>query len=208
MAETRTLRDEWEVQPRLESLDLNKPRLLNVRTTAIGAAADATLYHPANAAGTFSYHQGVFALRNEFVGDVWKVDRTNGVETIRNDTKRVKIVFSNVDIACDDEHQPKPRSSKGSGTERLCLGNDLFSGLPHYFSLPQSGQNDWAIYYLMVASDGAVELSLPIVKGGTFKNFIERLYLSDGSDLDTVSKLSLDDKDIADDFDPKVARKK
>ena len=59
----------------------------------------------------------------------------------------------------------------------------------------------------MVALNGAVELSCPIVKGGTFVSFIERLYLSDGSDLDGEFKLSLNDHDAATDFDPKVARK-
>jgi hypothetical protein len=59
----------------------------------------------------------------------------------------------------------------------------------------------------MVAPDGAVELSCATVKGGKFAKFIERIYLSDGSDLTSEPKLSLDDNDVANDFDPKVARK-
>jgi hypothetical protein len=59
----------------------------------------------------------------------------------------------------------------------------------------------------MVAPNGAVELTCCGVKGGKFHNFIERIYLSDGSDFDGDLKLLLDDRDIADDFDPKVARK-
>ena len=35
---------------------------------AIAASADATSFHPANSAGTFSYHQGTFGLRKEYVG--------------------------------------------------------------------------------------------------------------------------------------------
>jgi len=204
---TRILREDWETSPRLVELQLEKSKLLTVRSTAVGAAADATPFHPANAAGTFSYQHGTFALRHEhvFAGSPWTVERPNGVEAIRNESNRTKLVFANVDIACNDEHQPKPRSRKGAGAERLCVGNSLFGDLPHY--VPHVPVHDgWTIYYLMVAPNGAVELSCPVVEGGTFVSFIERLYLSDGSDLDGEFKLSLDDHDAAH-FDPKVARK-
>ena len=207
MAPTRILKEQWEIEPRLEYLQLDKAKLLNVRTTAVGAAADATPFHPANTAGTLSYHFGTFALRHEFVGGGWVLDRSNGVETIKNEARRIKIVFANVDIACSDEHEPKPRSSKGAGAERLCAGNDLFGGLPRYAPMVQPSIDGWTVYYLMVAPDGAVELSCPIVKAGSFQHFVERLYLSDGSDLYAEPKLSLNNDDIAVDFDPKVARK-
>ena len=58
----------------------------------------------------------------------------------------------------------------------------------------------------MVAPNGAAELSRAIVEGGRFTKFIERLYLSDGSDLDAEPKL-LDNDERADEFDPHVARK-
>lgn len=204
----RVLREEWEVVPRLVEMQLEKEKLLNTRSIAVGASADATPFFPANSPGTFSYHYGTFALRNEFVGENWEVDRSNGVETIKNECMRIKVVFANVDVACDDAHEPRPRSSKGAGAERLCAGNDLFGGLPRYVKVSGAGEDGWTVYYLMVAPNGAAELSRPIVKGGTFQQFIERLYLSDGSDLDAEPKLSLDDDDAATNFDPKVARKK
>lgn len=205
---TRILREDWETGPRLAELQLERARLLAVRSAAVGAAADATPFHPANAAGTFSYQHGTFALRSEhvFPGSPWTVERPGGVEAIRNDSIRTKVVFANVDIACNDDHQPKPRSSKGAGAERLCFQNSLFSDLPHHVQhVPV--EDVWTIYYLMVSPNGAVELSCPVVKGGTFVSFIERLYLSDGSDLDGEFKLLLDDQDAEDDFDPKIARK-
>ena len=176
---------------------------------ALGGAAEAsTSFHAANAEGTFAYHVGTFALRKEHYGETWKIDRENGVESIRNDADRIKVVFANVDIACSDARDPKPRSSKGSGSEKLCAGNDLFGGLPRYVETPEKTATSWTVYYLMVAPNGAVELSCPIVKDDTFKKLVERIYLSDGSDFDTEPRLSLDDQDIADDFDPQVARKK
>jgi hypothetical protein len=205
MVETVVLREPWDVDRRLAELDLGtRDRLLRVRAIAISASADATPFHPANAAGTLAYQHGTFALRDEYVGEVWRVDRPNGVETIRNDKTKVNIVFCNVDIAChdDDNIKPKPRSRKGAGAERVCNGN-LFPSLPEYAPRPLDGS---VTFYLMVDENGAAELTRPVVKGGTFTHYIERIFLSDGSDLD-ATKIALDDGDAADGFDPQVIRK-
>lgn len=204
LVETRILREDWEVQRRLAELELEKTKLLEVRSTAVGAAADATQFHPANAAGTLSYQHGTFALRHEHVGKSWLLDRPNGVEAIRNEARKLRLVFANVDIACDPDREPTPRSSKGAGAELLCAGN-LFGELPR-FARPSQEQG-WTTYYLMVAPDGAVELSCCAVRARTFKDFVERLFLSDGSDLDSELKHLVEDQDVAADFDPKVARK-
>ena len=126
LAETKILREDWEVGPRLAELRTDKEKLLRVRSTAVGAAADATPFHPANAAGTLSYQHGTFSLRNEHVSkNEWESDRPNGVEVIKNAAVRTRFVFANVDVACNDEHEPKARSDKGAGAERLCAGNGL-----------------------------------------------------------------------------------
>jgi hypothetical protein len=65
--ETVVRREPWEVGARLAELQLGPiGRLLRVRSIAISASADATPFHPANAAGTFAYQHGTFALRDEF----------------------------------------------------------------------------------------------------------------------------------------------
>lgn len=207
-AKTKVLREDWEVVPRLQELRLDREALLRVRTIAVGAAADATPFHPANAAGTFSYQHGTFALRNENVGiKGWQSGRPAGVEAIENEEIRVRVVFANVDIAGNDEHEPHARSDKGAGAERLCAGNGLFGDLPRYagddFARSDSG---WMTFYLMVAPNGAVELSRATVEYGRFATFHERLYLSDGGDLASEPK-PLEDKTPSDEFDPQVARK-
>jgi hypothetical protein len=205
LTKARIFREDHEVNSRLAELRLEKAKLLSVRSIAVAAAADATPFHPANAAGTFSYQQGTFALRMEHDGDGWASERPNGVEAIHNGAINVRVVFANVDVACHDEHEPRPRSGKGAGAERLCQGNDLFGGLPRYVDI--SGEMAGTTYYLMVAPNGAAELSCATVKGGKWEKFIERLYLSDGSDLDGEAKLPLDDQEKGDEFDPKVVRK-
>jgi hypothetical protein len=204
MIETVIRREPWDVDRRLAELKLDRGRLLKVRSIAISAGADATPFHPANATGTLSYQHGTYALRDEFVGADWKMDRPNGVEAIRNEALKLNVVFANVGAAGDDEQKPKPRSPKGSGAERVCVGN-LFGSLPEYAPAETKG---WATYYLMVAENGAAELTRPVVKNGTFTAYVERIYLSDGSDLDLARKSGdLDDGDAATDFDPQVVRK-
>jgi hypothetical protein len=200
---TRILREPWDVDRRLAELGLTREGLLNVVTVALVEAANATPYHCANAAGTFSYQHGTWALRQEFVEGEWTLDRCDGVEAIWNGNQKVRVIFSNVDIACNDEQPPKPRSRKGAGAERACMGN-LFGDLPRYAPRP-SGED--ATYYLMVDETGAAELTRPVVKGGTFSAYIERLYLASG-DVFSGRILSLgDDENGLGDFDPQIARK-
>ena len=202
LVETRILRESWEVEPELIRLDLTKAGLLRVRTMALAAGADATPFHAANAAGTFQYHYGIFGLRNEFVGDLWRVDRPDGIEVIRNDVQNLFVGFANVDVACNDEHRPIPRSKKGAGAERATQST-LFGALPTYAQIPAGSRS---FYYLMVALDGAAEFSRPIVQNGEFVAFVDRIYLTNGGDLGG-SERSFEDGDIADNFDPLVLRK-
>nr|WP_294544396.1 hypothetical protein [uncultured Rhodopila sp.] len=200
---TRILKEPWEVDPELARLNLTRAKLLKVRTMALGAAADATGYHAANAAGTFSYHGGIYGLRDELVGEHWRQDRPNGIEAVRNDAKNVILSFVNVDLACNDMHNPVPRSKKGSGAEKVSQGKGLFDDLPAFAEAPTS---PYAFYYLMVDEQGAVELSRPVVKYQTFSAFIDRIYLSSGDDFDGASR-SFDEDETPMDFDPQVLRK-
>lgn len=203
MIEIQTLREPWEVDSRLAQMGLGKKTLLECVSVAVSAAADVTPFHAANAAGTFSYQHGTWALRDRHAGTDWVLDRTESVEAIKNERLKIRIIFSNVDIACSDDQKPKPRSRKGAGSERVCIGNLFGDNLPEYAPNQPDG---WATYYLMVDERGASELTRPVVKGGTFTAWIERIYLSDGSDLE-IDILDLDDGVRADEFDPLVARK-
>lgn len=202
LVETKIYQELWDVDLRLSQLALSRSKLLAVVTVALNERANATPFHPANAAGTFAYQHGTWSLRNEFVGGLWVEDRADGVEAIRNETLKIKVAFSNVDLACNDDHLPKPRSHKGAGAERAS-GSDMFGDLPHYAPMPS---DDWSLYYLMVDEAGAAELTRPVVKGGTFSAAIERIYLSQGGD-DLGAKLLDNNDDIANDFDPQVARR-
>jgi hypothetical protein len=163
--------------------------------------ANATDFHPSNAPGTFGYHHGTWTLRDQFVGERWVVDRSDGIEAILNEGLNLKIAFCNVDLSCDDDHIPKPRSEKGAGAERAS-GTPLFGYLPHY--APRTTESS-KLYYLMVDQNGATELTRPVVSGGTFLAAIERIYLSNGGDDDLA--VESEDTGPVDNFDPQVVRK-
>lgn len=203
MVETQFWREPWDVSRRLSEMGLKLEPLLNVVRAALAAGADATPFHASNAGGTYRYQTGVWAMRDNHVGDVWSVDRENSIEAIKNESLKIKIAFSNVDVACLDERDPKPRSKKGRGAEVACSGNLLPMNLPKYAPRQDDG---WATYYLMVDGAGAAELSRPIVSGETFQAFVERIYLSDGSEFDP-ERIPLDDDELLQEFDPLVSRK-
>jgi hypothetical protein len=199
--ETMILREPWDVDQRLNQLDLTRVGLLEARDVAMNERANATDFHPSNAPGTFGYHHGTWAIRNQFVSERWAVDRSDGIEAIRHDDLKLRIAFCNVDLACNDDHIPKPRSEKGAGAERAS-GTPLFGSLPQYAPRPGGG---WMLYYLMIDQDGAAELTRPVVSGGTFTAAVERIYLSSGGD-DETAHLG-EDTGPLDNFDPQVARK-
>lgn len=204
LVETVVRQEADDCSARLRVLGTSFAQLLRVRDVALQEAANATPFHCANAAGTFAYQHGVFALRHEHVDvDGWRLDRSEGVEGIINNALQVRILFSNVDVACRLDLPPKPRSAKGSGAERVCSGN-LFGHLPEYSQRPEEGM---ATYYLMVDEEGAAELTRPIILDGTFKSYVERIWLSNGLGDDLVDRPGLDSDDAVSDFDPQVARK-
>jgi hypothetical protein len=60
---TRVLHEKWDVDARLSELGLDRDGLLKVRDMALNERNNATPHHCANAAGTFAYQSGIFALR-------------------------------------------------------------------------------------------------------------------------------------------------
>jgi hypothetical protein len=201
MVETQYFREPWDADQRLNQLDLTREGLLEVRDVAMNERANATDFHPSNAPGTFGYHHGTWALRDRFVGDRWIVDRSDGIEAIWNEELKLKIAFCNVDLACNDDHIPKPRSEKGAGAERAS-GTPLFGALPQYAPRQTESQK---LYYVMVDQNGAAELTRPVVSGGTFHAALEQIYLSDGGDDDPA--VTGEDTGPVDNFDPQVVRK-
>lgn len=203
--ETKIIREPWDADRRLMELRLDKPKLLKARDIAVSSAANATPFHAQNASGTFAYHDGIWAIRNEFIdGVVWKLDRAGGIEAIQCEELKLRIAYCNVDVACNDFHYPRPRSKKGAGAERIGGGPGLFDHLPDFARTPRG---PWSLYYLMVDEFGATELTRPIIEKNTFLAPVERIYLSKGDDEDKLSR-PYEPQSPMEEFEPIIIRKK
>jgi len=204
--ETVIRRDAWEVEPRLAQIGVTSSGFRRVRDVACAARANVTNFHAANAPGTLAYQDGVWCLRDEFVGEDWLMERPGGVEAIVSLKSQVRIAFANVDRCCDENHHPLPISEKGSGAETLCEGN-LFDGLPT-FAREQTSLGI-PLFYCMIDPDGRVELSRPTIVGRTFGPCVERNFISNGpGDDDDGSKLFVDPlDDDAVQITPTITRK-
>lgn len=172
---------------------------------ALASAATASPLHPSNAAGMFSYMDGVKGLRAENLEGNWDIFCEEGVEGIKNEYLKIRVLFANVHQACGKEH-PKARSRKGAGSERIACG-DLFeaSGIELPISTVKFS-GDYRTYYLMVDPRGAMELSLPIVRNGQFLKCVERVFLIEGGDLENTIK-GLEEPSNEPDLDVIISRK-
>lgn len=203
---TNILQDPAEIDQRLAQLGLTREGLIRAVHVALAERNNATGLHPSNAAGTFSYHHGVAAIRREYLGDDWEIDRCDGIEAISNAALEIKVSFCNVDVACGQDH-PKPRSEKGAGAERAS-GPNLFehSGAGDLVAHAPKPVDGPALFYLMVDLQGRAELTRPVIAQRTFVAAVERIFLiEDVEEDDTI--LPFDTDDIADNFEPKIVRK-
>lgn len=190
---------------RLLELELAPDQLIAVADTARKWGDDASPLMPLNAPGTLAYIFGVDELRRQVVGDGWEVDREFGIEGVINRRLGLRIVFQNVDRACDLMLKPHPRTAKGNGAQQLS-GPTLFE---HYGTEPGPltaiKADGFTTYYLMVAEDGSVELSCPIVENGSFVAFVERIFVRRNGDDWEAEIISTDD--ATDEFDVIVSFK-
>lgn len=199
---------------RLADFGLTCAQFLAIRDAARAAADDASPLMPQNAPGTLAYIFGVEAMRGQLLDVDWQMDRTLGVEAVINHTLGIRVIYQNVDQACDPIFKPMPRSGKGSASERMCY----FPLFEHYGMtldadedrLPRDETVDpygdaMATYFAMVGEDGSVEFSCPIIRKKRFADFRERIFIDRaGDDWDSHIEPS---GDPAEDFDVAVTFK-
>lgn len=194
-----------EAVAKLKSMDMDRDKLIRVAAVAIGQANNVTSNFATNAWGTFAHHYGLAELRNQFVGPIWSIDRSEGIESIVHEAKMLKATFQNVDLAMG-KSDPKPRSPKGAGAERACEGNlGLFPDIPVYVPVIPDKYELWS---LMVDETGNLELSRPVVQGGTFSICRERILIADAEDWLGPNPKSGAGDDKGDDYEVRVSRKK
>lgn len=193
------------VDQRLADWGLVRQQFAAIAKVARSWADDASPVMPLNAPGTLAYIFGVAELRNQLVDEDWRVERKNGVEAVLNTRLGLRIGFHNVDAACDASFPPQPRSAKGSASEGLS-SQTLFE-FYGFEPGPLTGTSEDSVptYYVMVGEDGSVELSNPIIRDGTYRHFIERIFIYKPAE-DWAEDI-VDDEGPADDFEVDVSFK-
>lgn len=170
---------ESAVERRLAELGVSSEQIISVGRKARARHDDASPLMPINAPGSLAYIYGVEEMRHQIIDQDWVADRKAGVEAVVNRKLGIRIAYQNVDKACCPLWKPHPRSAKGTGSENLC-GPTLFE----YYGIDQGpltsvASDGLSTYYIMVAEDGGIELSCPIIENKTFSNFLERIFVLD-----------------------------
>jgi hypothetical protein len=185
----KILNVEYEIKNRLELLDLTKDKLSDVAKRAIAQKSNAVSNHPVNAAGTFAYHEGVKAMRDIFVDGVhWMKLIENGIEYIENPSKNIKVIYQNVDYACDQSHDPQPISKRGGSAKRNAINSNQLD----LFGRETPSVNVWVICVSENKGIVNAEISLPgdISKNGCFSQFIERIFILQNHEPENINNKS------------------
>ena len=212
MRDFAVLKDNIDVRVGLDRLELTKDQLVQAVDAAFLARINTVPNHALNAAGTYSYHEGIRKLRDVLVGDNWTVGRDNNVEYVENSSLMVRIAFCNVVHAASLIHDPEPVSPRRNATIAACHANSRQEQLdfgPAAEHDHDSMDSEWITYYLMVGVDGTAELSLPLVcESGHFSELVERIFLITEDDLENdPSLLQSPDEEPEPEIDIVVNRK-
>ena len=196
-----------DVNRRLAELAMFEEDILAIRNIACSMnATGSSLMFPPNGAGLLAYLYGTRELRATFLSRGWEIDQSFGTSGVRHPGKNLLAMYQNVDVACSKLDLPRPRTKKGAGSERLSQMT-AFAGMEDEVGTTYNGAVlNTASWHVMVAEDGAVEVSRAIIRNGEFSQFIERIFVHDGRGLDMFNKAN-DSNDDAIDFDVVVSRK-
>jgi len=206
-AATKVYIDDIDVDRRLSELGMDRQDIFDIRDVAASMhATGSSPLFPANGAGQLAYQYGTRELRATFMKRKWTIDQSYGTNGVRHPDHKIIVLYQNVVVACSLSDIPQARSRKGAGSERLSQGS-AFGLIEEVVPSTHSGEGlEVEVWYVMVAQDGAVEVTHALIKRGEFADFIERIFVHDGSDFDGLEDRGSSDDDAVD-FDVTISRK-
>lgn len=207
-AVTRVYQQDNDANRRLSELGMDRDDIVAIRDVACSmSATGSSPFFPANGAGQLAYQYGTRELREKFLSRGWRIDQSFGTSGVRHEDQKIVVIYQNVDTACSLANLPKPRSRKGAGSERLGQKNAfevIEDEVPSTYSVASLNVDVW---YVMVSESGAVEVTHAVVKNGEFSDFVERIFVDDGSGFSVFDTDGQDNDDDAIDFNISVSRK-
>jgi hypothetical protein len=211
---TKILRQDLEVDIRLNWFGVSQKDLHRIIFEAIGARANHVPHDPANAGGLLSYIFGTRALRGVFCQKKgWVINRSGNIESVYHPEKGIKVIFQNADSACDPDRDPGAISDKGPAAAKVVeLGQGTL--FPEYQKEEEAEQTEGAAaaWYFFVHTDGTdvtAELSWPkAIDDRQFKGFNERIFIVESGEWADIELSDLDADAAGDEYDVEVTRKK
>jgi len=184
MPNTDIYKTPHEIIGKLSEFGVTKKELIAVALQAAAARNNTTPFHPINAPGTYSYMEGVAALRAVFLTkEGWDMDRPSNIEAVTNKESNLTILFQNVDHACG-KSCPQAISGKGEGTKKFIENPTAY--LFDYMTEEDQLKENQNVWVLCVSSNGdelRAELSLPrSIEGQQFSSFKERIFIITGDE--------------------------
>jgi hypothetical protein len=207
----KIFREDHEVAPRLSLFDVTREELFRVVELAVGGRADAVPNDPVTAGGLFSYIFGTRGIREVFLPKGWIKDSTKNIESVIHPRSGIKLIFQNVDLACDEIRFPKAISGKGIASEQLIDVSIafLFKELEKEHQ-ERLNKTVWFFCVSAIGEDVRAELSLPLgIEGRQFSGFTERIFiLKDGDWRPTVIESpKADFSSMSQDYPISISRK-
>lgn len=190
------VKDERGVAARLRELfDVSLEDAIHIVLAAAGAKADAVDDDPLTAPGTFAYIYGTRAVRQTFRSRGWQLDRRDGVESVVNLERGLKLVFQNADLAASEHQDPKAVSEKGNASERAVrLAQGWLFPEMEREEVRRETAHLWFLFASIDGPDIRAELSRPrAIAEGQFVGFHERIFILKRGDLDKLS-IGFDDE--------------
>ncbi|MDF1624500.1 MAG: hypothetical protein P1V33_13665 [Pseudohongiella nitratireducens] len=211
----RRYKDETSAEEKLRQMGLDLEKLQQLSVKVAYARDTPTVFHPKSASGTYGYHEGVFHLRQNFVGiNGWLPYSKGGIEGIENEELGLIVLYQNVDQACCPV-DPSPLSS-GKGRRsaiKTLVQSQTFDFWPDELKAELEKKYDSSKIWFMCVSvrDGRVsaEFSRPyyLDENGSFGPFAVRIDILQSYSVDDIDQETLGDFSSGIDFDVDITKK-
>lgn len=213
MFATILYKDENDIQIKLQQFNVTLAELKDIIHQAVSARNESVDFDPITSPGQLSYIYGTRWLRNVFCSKEWAKYRTKkNIEGVIHPENQTKIIFQNVDEACNPFRLPKPVSAKGSASEELVRlhqsQGELFSDITQLSSLNDENSSVWYFCVSVVEGEVCAELSRPNkIANGKFDNFMERIFLVKRGEWEIPNIIDFDIEEAVQEFKINVSRK-
>ena len=195
-----------------QEFDTNRQTLVEIVAVAVAARARCTADSPRSAGSFYAWAAATTRLRQVFRPQGWDIGNEDGIETVVNHERKLKIAVLSTDQGtANSDRSPKNRTIKGPASEKVVrLNNQLELFTPE--EMGSTIESQYATWYLCIYDDGSrvrAELSKPVgFVAGFIEKFRERIFVLQGGDWERVV-LTLPDNTatLHDDLEIKVRRK-